>query len=139
MKFRSQTEHILPINLFSSSFTFFLPALMIQISRASRSVAAAPHSQENSNRLNTFSTSQSVVFVMVRIVFEFNSYIFSDLFPLFNMLATAITNEPSRKLENEYRTKRIMKQKKKSDFISTLKCKSKPIDFRPMKLPDWSF
>ena len=51
---------------------------------------------------------------MVRIVFEFNSYIFSDLFPLFNTLATAITSEPSRKLENEYRTQ-------KSDSISKLK------------------
>ena len=48
---------------------------------------------------------------MVRIVFQFNSYIFSDIFPLFNMLATAITSEPSRKLQNEYGTERITKQR----------------------------
>ena len=71
-----------------------------------------PHTQGNSNRLNTFSTSQAVVFIMVRIVFEFNSYIFSDLFPLFYLLATAITGEPLRKLENEYGNKHITKQTK---------------------------
>ena len=62
-----------------------------------------PHTQENSNRLNTFSTSHSVVFIIVRIVFEFNSYIFSDLFPLFNMLATTITSEPSRQARERIR------------------------------------
>ena len=148
MKFRSQTEHILPINPFFPSFSFFLP-LKIQIFHASRSAAVATQKQENSNRLNTFSSFQSVVFIMVRIVFEFSNQIFSDLFPLFNMLATAMTKiivvNLRDKLEIEYGTKRITKQTKmrwktkKPDSISKLKWKSKPIDFWPMKSHHWIF
>ena len=111
VKFRSQTKHILPIIIFFLTFSFFLP-LKIQISHSSRSTAAATHTGKL-NSLNTFSTFQSVVFITARIVFEFSSQIFSDLFPLSNMLATAITSEPSRQARAYYETnKNALKNKK---------------------------
>ena len=143
MKFRSQTEHILPINLFYSSFSFFSAD---EDSTFQRFQISGHKHREIQNRLNTFSTFQSVVYIMVKIVFEFGSYIFSDLFPLFNMLATAITSEPSRQARDGIRkrayyetNKDALKNKKNSDSISKLKWKSKPIDFRKMKLPHWIF
>ena len=90
MKFRSQTEHILPINPFLPSFSFFLP-LKIQIFLASRSAAAATHTGKFKQVEYIFNVSIGCFYYGYRIVFEFSNQIFSDLFPLLNMLATAIT------------------------------------------------
>ena len=74
--------------------------------------AAATHTGKF-KQIEYISTSQSVVLWLESFsnsIFYMKAIFFSDLFPLFNMLATAITSEPSRKLENEYGTKRITKQ-----------------------------
>ena len=146
IKFRFQTEHAIPINQFFSSFSFFPAVEDSNFPRFQISGRSHTHRKIQTAWIHFQRFNRLFLLRRVRIVFEFSSHIFSDLFTTFNMLATAITSEHFRQAGHRIRNEntsvlqnkqRWVEKQKKPDSISKLKWKSKPIDFRPMKLPHW--